>query len=305
MRHLDFSEGEVSTLRRGVVAAVVAHALALLVVLLSWNHWRWTGREGMDRVAEATAFPIEMLAADSPKNLSRETAKSLVQTHRGEEVKEAEKEAFLSDRNRKVTQQQSAKVPQLSHERVAQMHQGGSEAESKAPEAKQPISKFGMDWTKALAEASRRDHQRGKAAPGVPFQDPLGGMQPREYVPGMPQGAEAALNTREYMFFTYFQRIRESLDQAWRPILRERIAWIYKKGRKLAADTEYVTRTLVTLNRDGEIVRVQVLDDSGAQELDAAALGALNSAGPFPNPPAGLLQGKTEIEIRWDFLLKT
>ena len=40
-------------------------------------------------------------------------------------------------------------------------------------------------------------------------------------------------------------------------------------------------------------------------DLDEAAIRAFNRAGPFPNPPNGLLQETGSVDIRWDFILRT
>ena len=68
---------------------------------------------------------------------------------------------------------------------------------------------------------------------------------------------------------------------------------------------DYTTKTLVTLNARGDIVRVQLLEQSGTTDLDQAAVDALNKAGPYPNPPKGLINGSGEVQIRWDFILRT
>ena len=126
-----------------------------------------------------------------------------------------------------------------------------------------------------------------------------------QYIQGMKEGEVSALNTKEFVFFSYFNRVRKQLDQAWQPILKENIARIFKGGRKLASHSDFVTRTKVTLNKKGEIVRVQLLEESGTHDLDQAAIDALNKAGPYPNPPKGLVDAAGLVEIRWDFVLKT
>ena len=62
---------------------------------------------------------------------------------------------------------------------------------------------------------------------------------------------------------------------------------------------------LVTLDNDGQIVRVQVVTESGTSDLDDAAIKAFNDAGPFPNPPKGLIGAAGKVAIRWDFVLRT
>ena len=118
-------------------------------------------------------------------------------------------------------------------------------------------------------------------------------------------GETSALNTKEFVFFSYFDRVRKQLDQTWQPMVRGQIEKIYKNGRRLASQTDFVTRTLVTINQKGEIVRVQMVQESGTMDLDSAAINALNKAGPYPNPPKGLLDAQGNAQIRWDFILKT
>jgi protein TonB len=119
------------------------------------------------------------------------------------------------------------------------------------------------------------------------------------------QSEKTALNTREYMFFGYYQRIRERLDRAWVPILREKLVRFYRSGRQLASDMDHTTKVVVTLNQLGEIVRVQVVSESGNNDLDDAAIKAFNRAGPFPNPPRGMVGNTGQIEIPWEFVLKS
>jgi protein TonB len=128
---------------------------------------------------------------------------------------------------------------------------------------------------------------------------------PQDFVPGVKEGDRTALNTKEYVFFGYFQRIRARLDHAWVPILRAKLTRFYRAGRQLASEMDYRTRVLVYLNSKGEIIRVQMVSESGATDLDDSAISAFNEAGPFPNPPKGIIDRNGEIQIPWEFVLKT
>jgi TonB family protein len=126
-----------------------------------------------------------------------------------------------------------------------------------------------------------------------------------EYVKGFKTGDQTLLNTKEYVFYGYFQRIRKSLDRAWDRSLKNQMDKYFRRGRQLASETDYVTQLMVTLNNDGQIVRIQVIGQSGTQDLDDASVKAFNTAGPFPNPPKGLVDQSGQIKIRWDFVVKT
>ena len=95
------------------------------------------------------------------------------------------------------------------------------------------------------------------------------------------------------------------MDRAWVPILRQRLLKLYRRGRHLASDTDHSTRVLVVLNGEGEVTRVQMISESGTSDLDEAAIAAFNEAGPFPNPPKGIINSNGEVEIPWEFILKT
>ena len=131
------------------------------------------------------------------------------------------------------------------------------------------------------------------------------GTRPEDYVPGMKESDRTALNTQEFKFYGYFQRIRDRLDRAWVPVLREKLGAYYRSGRLLTSDMDHITKVLVVLNGQGEIVKVIILRESGTQELDSAAIAAFNKAGPFPNPPKGIVDRDKEVKIPWDFVLKT
>jgi protein TonB len=128
---------------------------------------------------------------------------------------------------------------------------------------------------------------------------------PQDYIKGMKESNRTALNTKEFIFYGYYQRIRQRLDQAWVPILRERIVKYYNSGRHLASDMEHTTKVVVLLNPQGEITGVKVVSESGTRDLDEAAVSAFNQAGPFPNPPRGIIGANGTIEIPWEFVLRT
>jgi protein TonB len=58
------------------------------------------------------------------------------------------------------------------------------------------------------------------------------------------------------------------------------------------------------INHKGEIVHVKVIGTSGVRELDEAAVESFNKAGPFPNPPQGMLKNGVAT-IEWGFVVKS
>lgn len=238
---------------------------------------------------------------EKPSSQDEKFKKQVVQTSRGEEVKVPMRDAFLGERNQVVDRQM------VSRAKTTVMGGGEKTAPSK-PRAKSEeksadssvLGSFGLPILQQLRQKNT-DLLRESA----PANWADAGQLPQDFVKGLQQGERTALNTREFVFYGYYQRIRDRLDRAWVPILREKLIRHYRSGRQLASEMDYITRVLVTLNVQGEIVRVQLLGKSGTGELDEAAVKAFNRAGPFPNPPKGIVDANGEIQIPWEFILKT
>jgi TonB family protein len=228
----------------------------------------------------------------------------------GRESKEAAPNAFLGEKTRVVDRET------VNSKRVIEMGKASApakaltQAQSK-DQAHQPKPKGESDMKKstlsnlglAILPDSRRKGASEELAQDKPQWANVGAL-PQDYVEGIKESDRTALNTREYLYFGYHQRIRQRLELEWTRMLREVLLKFYKGGRQLASDMEYTTRLLVTLNPQGEITRVKVQSMSGTQELDDVAVAAFNKAGPFPNPPKGLVKNG-EVEVPWELKLRS
>ena len=110
--------------------------------------------------------------------------------------------------------------------------------------------------------------------------------------------------TREFIYYSYYQRIRSQIRQFWEPSIRGKVKKIFAQGRSLASEHDHVTRVVITLNKEGALLRVQVVGESGLKDLDDAAVEAFRAAEPFPNPPQGIVENDGTIKINWDFILE-
>lgn len=125
-----------------------------------------------------------------------------------------------------------------------------------------------------------------------------------DYVEHVGLGDFTQLNTVEYKYYGFFHRIRQKLEQFWGQSLKEKADALYKSGRRIPASDMYTTALMITLDSEGQIVKVQVKSSSGVRELDEAATESFNKAGPFPNPPRDMLvNGRTTIE--WGFVVQS
>jgi len=123
-------------------------------------------------------------------------------------------------------------------------------------------------------------------------QDPVPSAQTTSEVAGAPQNdllAEkrsdrVALNTKEYLYAGYLERIRRLVNHYWQQNL-DNLPSSVRMGRP-----RYNTTVEVVLNADGALELIEVTKESGVGELDDCVVRAFRAASPFENPPEGLVE---------------
>lgn len=128
--------------------------------------------------------------------------------------------------------------------------------------------------------------------------------QNNDYVEDIKLGDMTRLNTQEFKYYGFYHRIRQKLEQYWENSLRKKVDAIYRQGRSVASNNEKITSLRIVLDSRGRIVDVQVRASSGVKELDDAAIESFNKAGPFPNPPTGMIKNGTAT-LDWGFVVKS
>ena len=125
-----------------------------------------------------------------------------------------------------------------------------------------------------------------------------------DYLPNTQEGAQTALNTREFQFYSYFERIKDRLRMYWEPELQGRVDKIYAKGKNLG-EQDLITKLNITLSKQGELSKIQIVRNSGIEDVDEAALKAFEKAAPFPNPPSGMIEKDGTVRLTWSFVVET
>lgn len=128
--------------------------------------------------------------------------------------------------------------------------------------------------------------------------------QTNDHLKDVEIGAATHLNTREFKYYSYFNRIKKRLRQFWEPKIQEKVERLVRRGRRPASMTSKLTRLVITLNEKGTLTKVQLRTTSGLEDLDDAAIEAFRAAAPFPNPPKDLIKGGL-VQIDWSFVLET
>ena len=236
---------------------------------------------------------------------------------------------FLSVKNQTVTKQTIAKehgefqnlkkaAPQKTGPKGdGKVKSSEAKVETKAtPEQREKIARDlfkNFDAVEALERQKIADRKTADAGQGLGrgagedvSKDGADTSRSNDYIKDVDQGLETMLNTREFKYYSYYNRIRRQLAQHWEGRVREKLSKMFKEGRSPASTgQDRVTKLMIVLNDKGTLVRVQVMSDSGVRDLDDAAIEAFRAAAPFPNPPKGIVEGDGTVKIRWDFVLES
>lgn len=146
-----------------------------------------------------------------------------------------------------------------------------------------------------------RPNSMQKMAASAPIDDV---SQNNDYLKDVEVSAETHLNTRQFLYFSYYNRIKKRLRQYWEPMIHDKVDRLIRRGRRPASIGSKMTRLIITLNQRGSLTRVQLRTTSGLEDLDDAAVEAFKAAAPFPNPPKDLVKNGN-VKINWDFILET
>ncbi len=131
-----------------------------------------------------------------------------------------------------------------------------------------------------------------------------GPSQTDDYLPRAEIGNQTSLNTREFKYYSYFERIKDRLRTYWEPQLQRRVGHLYNTGQTLP-DYDLITKLDITLNRNGELSKITITRNSGYEEIDLAAVKAFELAAPFPNPPSGMVEANGSVRLTWSFVVQT
>lgn len=122
-----------------------------------------------------------------------------------------------------------------------------------------------------------------------------------DHIENMKRADQTALNTTEYRYAFFFNRVKRAVSTRWRPA--DELMRLDPRGQVYGVrDRE--TIIAVTLAPNGSIVKVEVNKASGIPQLDREALSAFLRAQPFHNPPSGLIEEDGMIRFKFGFYLE-
>lgn len=216
---------------------------------------------------------------------------------------------YLSKNNQKVLKQTVAKdkgeFKNTKTKKSADNKPVAQQQQQVKPEQQEDLSRLEKFNPMSDMSASFKEKSFNTMASATPSSAATA-SQTQDYLKDKSIGVETILSTKEFKYYTYFNRIRKQLSQHWEPKVRDKLTKMFRQGRSIAsADQDRTTKLLIILNPQGVLVNVQLVSDSGVKDLDEAAIESFRSAAPFPNPPKGIVDPDGTVKIRWDFILET
>jgi len=111
-----------------------------------------------------------------------------------------------------------------------------------------------------------------------------GGAAPNDALEDVAEGDGTYLNTREWKFASFMNRVKQAVSAKWDPNgrLKEK-----EPQRQLMAPR--TTVLVITLRADGTLADAYVMKPCGIDSLDREAVAAFERAAPFANVPAALV----------------
>lgn len=282
-----------------LIASVFLHLSTFIAVKVSeWNRKNQT---------KDTSIEIEIL---DPAKFSAKKMQIVDQNSKPLNDEVSDKAKFLSQFNQAVVKESKAANTGVFKNEAGQglMKKGSSEvSENKKSVTKKSKSNFTETGTLSVQEKfspKMNWTNLAKKNEALGVQNPGDISKTADYLKDVQEGPQTILNTREFVYYSYYSRIKSQIQQYWEPKIKEKVRNLFMQGRQIASNKDRITKLLIVLNEKGTLVGVQVMGESGIEDLDDAAIEAFRAAAPFPNPPAGIVEKDGKIKIQWDFVLE-
>ena len=123
-----------------------------------------------------------------------------------------------------------------------------------------------------------------------------------DFILGADIGPMTILNSQEFKYFSYYDRVKKAVTENWRPLIRKAIKQVKADPKQFGVlEVRYYTTQLeVRLDSRGELIDIKFLGISGQEKFDQAAAEAFRKTKMFTSPPKELVKDGL-FTLRWDF----
>jgi TonB family protein len=158
------------------------------------------------------------------------------------------------------------------------------------------------------SELPHGENGAGGGAPDVPNLKPTQDVLERalgggnvDHMEDIDNGDETALNSKRWVYASFFNRMKRQVAQNWDP------ASVWRRndptGQVYGFKTR-VTEVRVSLSPTGSLAKIIITGPCGVSDLDDEAVRAFHAAAPFPNPPKELAGADNLITFGFSFFFE-
>ncbi len=163
------------------------------------------------------------------------------------------------------------------------------------------IAPGGLEGSKEASAGRAGKPGVANLLPSAAVLDKITGGAPNDHLDGVEEGDGTYLNTKEWKYASFFNRVKQSVGMHWDPgsKLRQRDP----TGRIYGGRDRYTVLN-VKLNERGMVKDIYVEKSCGLDFLDLEAIQSFERAQPFPNPPPGLIAADSTVQFSFGFFLE-
>lgn len=122
-----------------------------------------------------------------------------------------------------------------------------------------------------------------------------------DYLKDIDDGDATALNSKKWKHAPFFNRVKRAVAEEWHP---EMVYVRHDPNGNVYGIKDRVTVLRIHLQPDGKLAGWTVIQSSGVDFLDDAAIDAFKKAAPFPNPPKDLVEADSQIHFNFAFIFE-
>lgn len=125
---------------------------------------------------------------------------------------------------------------------------------------------------------------------------PYIGSQPYDLPEDIPLGSETVLNTDPVLYASFLNRIADAIHVSWEEYAEDAVKELGK-----ITDGIYITKLLISLDKEGNVLRSKIIHGSGYELLDKSTQQAFWDREPFLNPPPQMFKNEQYVDLKFEF----
>jgi outer membrane biosynthesis protein TonB len=140
--------------------------------------------------------------------------------------------------------------------------------------------------------------------PNVGRQARMGDSSLAEYIPDVREGGFTALNSDQFVHYTFYARVNEQIRNRWVMNIRDFLDRASGAEINRLARKTQLSEVEIVLDSTGKFVKAIFFNRAENPVLDQSAVRAFQLASPLNNPPSEMIEADGYIRLRYGFYVQ-